>query len=335
VKAVKADRFDPAAPLPADFRLALLHGPDASMVASLAAKLIARLGGEVTPISPGDLKSEPGRLADEAAAVSMFGDRRVIRVDGAGDDCVEAVTLLLGGPKGDPVVMTAPQLKRSKLLDLAEGDPATLVVVAWEPDARDFQRFVTEAASEAGLDATRDAAARLADAANGDRAVAQREIEKLALYLDAAPDHRQRLTPEHLAAVGAGIEDDDMQPLVDAVAGGRLNEADRLLQSLGAQGVSGIPLLRAVHRRLALLIDLRSVVDAGVSPKGAVETARPPVFWKERDTVAAQLAKWRTPALTKAAERLLAAERDLKARGSAGEVIASQALLAIAVQAAR
>jgi DNA polymerase III subunit delta len=337
VKAVKADKFDAAAALPKDFRLVLLHGPDGAAVSDLADKLVTRLGEGAAPTSmtAGDLKADPARLADEAAAVSMFGDKRVIRVDGAGDECIDAVQLLLSGPLGDPVVMTAGHLKRSKLLDLAEADPTVVVVVAWEADARDFARLAMELCSEHGLDATRDASARLADAASGDRLVLLREVEKLALYLDATPEQRQRLTPEHLAAVGAGISDDDIQPLVEAVAGGRTGEADAALQNLATLGISGIPLLRAVHRRLALLIDLRMAVDAGVSPRGAVDSARPPVFWKEKDAVAAQLGKWRTPGLIRAAERLLETERALKERGSAGEVLAAQALLAITVQAAR
>ena len=41
------------------------------------------------------LREDPARLSDEAAAFSMFGDKRWIRVNGIGDDCLPALNALL------------------------------------------------------------------------------------------------------------------------------------------------------------------------------------------------------------------------------------------------
>ena len=46
------------------------------------------------------LKSNPGRLADEAASMSLFGGARHIRITGVGDECLEAFTLLLDATAG-------------------------------------------------------------------------------------------------------------------------------------------------------------------------------------------------------------------------------------------
>lgn len=337
MKSLRADRGYAPDIVGPDIRLALFHGADEAASADLAGKLIAHLGGEVVALTPARLKEDPGTLPDEAAAVSMFGDRRVIRIDGAGEETVEAVGLLLAAPAaGNPVVMTAGALRKgSKLLSLIEDSAAAVAVVSYEPDARDAGRTVDAIAAEVGLQPTRDAAARLTAACAGDRALMRRELEKLALYLDASPGAPQRLTPEHLAAVGAAVDDADFAGLVDAVAGGRPADADRQIAKLTGQGIAGIGQLRAVARRLWLLAELRSAVDAGASPQTAVEGARPPIFWKERDRVSAQLQRWRSSGLRHALERLLAAERDIKKSGTAGDVLAAQALLAIAAMAAR
>lgn len=337
MKSIRADRGYNPDLFGADTRLALFHGGDEAASADLAAKLVAHFGGEVVPLTPSVLKEDPGRLPDEAASVSMFGDRRVIRIDGVGEESVEAVALLLTAPAaGNPVVMSAGTLRKgSKLLALVEEAPAALAVVSYEPDARDAGRTVEALAAEVGLQPTREAAARLASACNGDRALVRRELEKLALYLDATLEAPQRLTPEHLADIGASVDDADFGALVDAIAGGRPAEADRQIAKLAGQGIAGIAQLRAVARRLWLLADLRGAVDAGLTPQAAVDGARPPIFWKEKDRVVAQLQRWRGSALRHALERLLAAERDIKKSGTAGDVLAAQALLAIAAMAAR
>ena len=330
------DRPDPAV------RLYLFHGADEAASRELAARFGTKLADPADPmsrtdLSPSELKADPGKLADEAAAVSMFGGARLIRVEGAGDESEEAVQLLLdAGAAGNPVVMTAGTLRKgSKLLSLAEASPKAFSFVSYAPDARDLGGFVGEVAAELGLKPTRDAVAALVDACAGDRGILRRELEKLALYLDAAPDRAQPLERGHLAAVGASLDDADFSALVEAVAGGRPGEADRQLAQLEGQGVAGIVMLRALARRLWTLAELRDTVDAGQGVEAAIGALRPPLFWKDKPAVTAQLQRWRAPALRAALARVLETERATKRSGSAGDVLASQAMLGIAVQGRR
>ncbi len=86
--------IDAASP---DIRLYLLHGPDESGAQEIAARLARTMGpdAERVDLESSTLKSNPGRLADEAASMSLFGSARHIRISGAGDECTEAFTLLL------------------------------------------------------------------------------------------------------------------------------------------------------------------------------------------------------------------------------------------------
>ncbi len=59
------------------------------------------------------------------------------------------------------------------------------------------------------------------------------------------------------------------------------------------------------------------------------------LFWKEKDAVKPQLARWRSELLAKSVGRLLEAERQVKAPGSAGPVAVDEELFAICRQAAR
>lgn len=337
MKSLRADKGYGPERIGPDVRLILFHGPDEAASADLAGKLAAHFGGEIVLLAPATLKDDPGRLPDEAASVSMFGDKRVIRIDGAGDESVEAVTLLLGAPAaGNPVVAVAGNLRKgSKLLAAVEAAANAAAVISYEASAGDTGRNIDAIAAEFGLQLTREVTPRLAAACNSDRRLLRRELEKLALYVDASPERPQRLTLEQWNEVGASVDDADFAPLVEAVAAGRPAVADRQIAKLSAQGVAGIAQLRAVARRLWLLAELRATVDAGLSPQAAVEAIRPPIFWKEKERVASQLQRWRAPMVRHALDRLLNAERDIKKSGAAGDVLAAQALLAIAAMASR
>lgn len=326
-------RFDPAT------RLVLLYGPDEAQAREIADRFTALLAPVDDPMGridfePGSLASDPARLADEAAAVSMFGDRRLIRVDGAGDACTAAVAALLEAPAaGNPVVMTGTGALKatSSLVKAALASPLAIVAQCFVPDGREAIDMVIEACARHGLKPSREAAELLAAGFGGERGVLARELEKLALYLDAAPDRLRALEMDTLAELGAAMAESDFEGLVSAVAGGDAGEAETQAAKLNRNGIIGIPQLRAVSRRLMLLAELRRAIDSGRSAREAVEAARPPIFWKERDRIARQASSWSTPALKAALSRLLGAERQIKAPGSASaDLLTSRALLAVA-----
>ena len=178
-------------------RLYLLHGPDEEGAASYAARLGRALGAdaEKVAIDGPALKSDPGRIADEARSLALFGGRRWILVGGAGDDALEAARLLIAEPRVEhPVVMLGPGLRTtSKLTQFAIAEPAAMAFACYVPDGASADRMVAAIAREHGLRPTLNAARRLMTASNGDRAVIAREVEKLALYLDAAADRPREL----------------------------------------------------------------------------------------------------------------------------------------------
>ena len=75
-----------------DIRLYLLHGPDGSAAAELAGVLAKAMGAEAerVDLDGAQLRSDPARLADEAASLSLFGGARYIRVSPAGEECLDA-----------------------------------------------------------------------------------------------------------------------------------------------------------------------------------------------------------------------------------------------------
>ena len=121
VKSHEADRF--AANPPKGLTAALVYGPDAGLVQERAEKLLKSVVADLTdPFNVADLSetvllADPARLADEAAAISMMGGRRVVRVRGAGNDLAELFESFLDDPPGDAlVVVEAGDLAKSARL---------------------------------------------------------------------------------------------------------------------------------------------------------------------------------------------------------------------------
>ncbi len=313
-------------------RLYLLYGPDEAGSRALAARLERAMGSEAEriDIDGSVLKEDPARLADEAASISLFGDKRFIRISG-GDECAAAVAALLGSEAaGNPVVLIAGALKpASALLKAALDHPLTLACANFAPEGASADALAVTIARGNGLRLQPGVAARLAANCLGDRAVLSREIEKLALYLDAAPDRPRDATSDALDAVGANLSEFDNSRLVDAVLSGDLIKSASALEDAEREN-AWVPALRALQRRLILLARLRAEVDGGKSPSGVIESSGKSLFWKEKDAVALQLSRWPSKRLTAASIRISRSEAALMEHGSAGSSAAAQEFIAIA-----
>ena len=328
---MKATRpqLDRALKAPAAVRLFLFHGPDEAASRAFARRVPAAMGADVerVELSGAELKGDPARLSDEAASISMFGGSRCILVSPAGDETVDAVSALLDAPAaGNPVVLQAGTLKpTSKLLKLAISHPGALVFASYAPDARDMERLVIDLAGQRGLSLQSDMAARIAAAAGGDRGVAEQELEKFALYLDAAPGRAVPLGSDTVAAIGASLEDGDMTSLVNALFDGNAGLVEAELGRLRGEGTEGITLIRAALRRALALVRVKGGGNAGWMGGGRIE----------QGALDRQASAWPVDRLARALGRLLESENQVKAANGVGPLAADVAMVQLARQVGR
>lgn len=315
-------------------RLLLLCGPNESGTAELARLAASALGDPADPMALTDLDSatlvaQPGRLADEAAAISMFGGRQLVRVRPASDDSAPAVELLLrASAAGNPVLLVAGDLKAtSPLRRLVEASDAAIAFVSYALDARAAQHWLADHARQLGLLLDRDISAHLLQLCGGDIGILANELEKYRLFLNATPDQPRRLVAEHLAKLGADNGEEDINALVVAIVSGDRPALQRQMQLL--EGASAIPVLRALSRRLMQLAEARGQVDAGHTPADAIAALRPPIFWKEREMMTRALGRWPARRISAGLAACLAGERAIKTVGGPGEVAGWQALLSL------
>lgn len=322
---------------PADMRLFLLHGPDEAGSAALAKRLERAMGpqAERIDLDTSTLRNDPARLADEAASFSMFGDKRWVRVMTGSDDVLAAFQALfdLEQPGGNPVIALAGAKAGTKLLKIAHDRKDVLAFASYVPDAREADQMAVVIAREQGLRLSPDLARRISSAANGDRAVMGSEIEKLCLYLDAAPDRPAEATQEALDALSAETLEEDNDALVNAVLGGDLKALQQELGKRGAMGSSVGSIFWGLHRRATMIANIRADFDRSGQMDAAIEAAR--VFWKDKGAVQRQVRIWDGNGIARVIRRLGAAERMSRSSRNAGDVLVSQELLTIARQAAR
>lgn len=322
-------------------RIAFFCGPDEAGAAAAADKLIAMLpdAGEKVELGGSELRSDPVRLGDEARSNSLFGGTRHIVVRASGDEVHDAVQNLLGlidageGEGACPVLIVASSATdKARTAKLLEKRDDALVAMFYPPDLRTVSEEVRRMADGAGVKLGGDLAERIARAAGLDVRLAQSEVTKLALYLDASPQAPRPADEEALDAIGAKTEEEGFQSLVNAVLSGEVNRVPGELRRLREVSLNPVGVLLALERRAAQLAQL----TAKVGPRGRIndvleaEQKAHRVFWRDRKDLATQLQRWNARKLERLVQRLAALHRSLLANSQAAELLLTQELATIA-----
>lgn len=278
----------------------LVYGPDTGL-ASERARSVARAAVD-DPEDPfqlvkldGDaVAADPGRLADEAGTVAMFGGRRAVLVRAGSKSLVPAVEAVLGLPQADGlVVIEAGDLARSSpLRTLCEKAPRALAVPCFADEGRSLAAVVEQSLREAGRRIDSETLTLLVDSLGGDRLATRSELEKLLLYTHG----RDAITSADLEAVLSDVSGLQASAVTDAAFAGNIAEADSAFRRLRQEGtsVSGIlsPLLGHAWTLLPLTMDVAS----GTPPSRALEAWRG-LYFKRKDAVQAHLSRWTPEAL--------------------------------------
>lgn len=340
MKATQRDFAGLAAKAARQCRIFFFCGQDEAGAFAAAERIVGLLDnpGERVELAGADLRRDPVRLGDEARSTSLFGETRHIFVRAAGEEAHDALATMLDSEvEPCPVLIVATSATdKSRTAKLLEKRGDALVAMFYPPDLASVAGSVRQMADAAGLQLGGELAERIARSAGLDVRLAQSEVTKLAIYLDAGPQAPRRATVEDLDAVCARTEDDGFMPLVNAVLSG---EAGRLAGELARMrdlSLNPVGLLLAFERRVAQLAQLSSRLGPGGDVRDFLEkeSAAKRVFFRDKRDLAAQLRCWRGRKLERLVERLIGLHQALVSGSQSAEVVLAQGLADITRAAA-
>ena len=343
VKGLKPDRA-PA--------LVLVYGPDRGGVHETAKALRqAYLGRDYDPLQyvaleEGALAGQAGLLADEAAAMPMFGTHKLVHVSGANAAVQAAVAFYLAktgegnAPQGAAlVIIEADNLRpTAPLRKAAENHRAGMALPCYALEARDIGRLIRQFLEQENYRIEAQAMDLLTARLATDRGVIQRELERLVLYKGVrnAKAEPGVVTGDDVEAALGDQTQGDFDRLIDNVALGRLDEADRALARLEAAGTNAASALAVARMHFQTLHLALGQMEGGTAQAKALGAFRPPLHFRRKPLVEQQMRLWSSGKCARALEILNVAEK--ACRGSAGGLARAQAgnaLLRIARAAQR
>jgi len=312
----------------------LIYGPDLGLVRERVEALLRTAASDVAdPFAvvaiDGDvLAGDPGRLADEARTVGLFGGRRLVHVRSGSRSFNAALESLLADPPPQTmVVIEAGDLRRgAPLRTLLEASPAAAVIACYADGERDLVRLVERTLADAGLAIDTDAREALVSLLGADRLATRAELDKLVLYAEGT----KRVALDDVRAVTADASALVLDDVVDAAAAGEPEAALAALAKARGAGIAATTILGAAIRHIANLHRLSLRIERGQSVTTVVERAEPKIHFRRKPRFERALQAFGPAALEKALVALGSAALAARRTSALADPIAEREILALA-----
>lgn len=214
--------------------------------------------------------------------LSLFATRRLLEVrlgdKGPGADGAQALVDWLESPAPDSLLLVhAGKLdKRARESAWARAfERVGLALYAWPIKPEQQSRWIEARLRAAGLTATRDAIALLAQRTEGNLLACAQEIEKLKLL---CPDGR--VDAQQVLDATADSARFEIYDLVDKILEGRAPDALKVLERLREEGTDAVPIVFVLAATLRQLYRAALAIGRGAPPERALAEAG---IWSRRN----------------------------------------------------
>ena len=322
----------------ADVTAVLIYGPDSGLVKERADAIVQSISSQSDdPFASITLDSDtitenPARLFEESNAISMFGGRRVIRINGASDKITKTVESLIVDDKNQNlVIFVAGDLPtRSKLRSIFDKSKTQKSIACYQDNERDISNMLNSRLSEDSIRIDNDARTWVLSHLGSDRANSRSEIEKLSLYAGKNGhidlDMASRLIGDNQAL--------DLSEMVYAAFEGNHNGIEHHFNQLMAENISPIAILRTISNHIMKLqLILATAKQDNKSPTAIISELRPPVFWKLKPRMEQHLRIWNQGKLSRILQECVETEQQSKLTGRPVETMTNRLLHQISAMA--
>ena len=229
----------------------------------------------------GEGKFDWGQLHNEANALSLFAEKKIIEIrisnGKPGDKGSKALCELCANPSPDNLLLVIlPKLERSaqnsKWVKALEAVGAHIQV--WPVTGDQLPRWIQQRLLESNITANQQAVEILAERVEGNLLAAVQEIEKLKLLAIEG-----KVDAIMMSSVVADSARYNLFEFVDKVLAGDAQSAARSLRGLHSEGTDAIPLLWAITRELRILIKASEQISRGENRDWALKNAG---VWEKR-----------------------------------------------------
>ena len=315
----------------------LFYGHDDGLVRERAGKIALHFTNQiddpfsVSRLSGQDVAEDKALLPDSLNELPAFGGLRLVMLSGMGTEMTEAVKIGFNSlhDKARLVIEARDVNTRHALVKFCDQHDSCASVGCYQDNNRSLSDLAKQVFKRENIQISGDTLSLLVSRLGNDRAVSRQEIEKLALFASSNGKLTEEGIQNALGDNGAVAGDQ----ITIAILSGNVKQFKQVYSRSQQDGQPPISILRQILSLFKNMLSARLAMETGQTSTTAISSLKPPIHFKIKPVVTAQLSKWTSGQLTEMVARLVDTEIQMKTKGTVNpSTLTGQTLLGIVLR---
>ena len=222
---------------------------------------------------------------------SLFSNKKIITINNGTDNIFKQVNDIVDRyPENVFLIIFAGVLeKKSKLRNFFETNLKTLCIPCYLDNDRDLEIITNTELKKNNITLSRESINLLIEKSNNDRNNLKNEIEKIKILMQ----NKNKINIDELKSIinfSGEIKSDNF---VNQCLCGNINQYKKILSEIYNDTINQIYFLRILSNKVQRLLKMKEEEKKFNNLDNLLNSAKPPIFWKEKDIVKQQLTIWK------------------------------------------
>ena len=288
----------------------LLYGKNEGLKAECINEILKKNDGNIFNYDEKQIKDEIENFYENILSGSLFESSKIIIINRVSDKIIEIIQELINrNITNTKIIINADILeKKSKLRSLFE-KKKNLICIPTYPDNNDtLSKFSAAFFRRENITISQQNINLIVEKCNGDRLNLKNELNKIKNYLI----NKKKISSEEILKLINLSENYELSELIDNCLAKNKNKITNILNENNYNSDDYMIILRTFLSKAKRILKLAVHLEQNKDINKTINSARPPIFWKDKEIVKVQLNKWKPNQIKKLINDISNIELEIK-----------------------
>ena len=269
----------------------LLYGKNEGLKTECTNEILKKNDGKIFNYDEKQIKDEIENFYENILSGSLFESSKIIIINRVSDKIIEIIQELINrNITNTKIIINADILeKKSKLRSLFE-KKKNLICIPTYPDNNDtLSKFSAAFFRRENITISQQNINLIVEKCNGDRLNLKNELNKIKNYLI----NKKKISSEEILKIINLSENYELSELIDNCLAKNKNKITNILNENNYNSDDYMIILRTFLSKAKRILKLAVHLEQNKDINKTINSARPPIFWKDKEIIKVQLNKWK------------------------------------------
>ena len=274
-----------------DKKFYLLYGKNEGLKTECINEILKRNDGKIFYYDENQIKDKIEPFYDNILSGSLFENKKIILIKRASDKIYDVVKDLIDRNISQiKVIINAGILEtRSKLRSLFEKDKDLICIPTYPDNNETLTKLTSTFLRKENISISQQNINLIVQRCNGDRNNLKNEIEKIKNFIK----NKQKISSEEILKLTNLSENFGLSELIDNCLAKNKSKIINILNENNYGTEDCIIILRTFLSKAKRILKLSIELEKNKDLNKTINTAKPPIFWKDKEIIKVQLSKWK------------------------------------------